>query len=171
MDKKLIERIGMAAVIAAFVAYFCYQVAYGTNESSYQVGYKSGKEGYACSNYESDCDNGLGACQVGLKIGYNNDVRNIGGDVTNQTACDDGFVNGWKQWCNTDLSLCAKYFLGNIFPGQLANNQTYYVRCLKYGDDNINVNDTSNILSPLTKHCPAGPIVDDVTPWKVIKAG
>ena len=29
MNKRLIERIGMAAVIAAFVAYFCYQVAYG----------------------------------------------------------------------------------------------------------------------------------------------
>jgi hypothetical protein len=29
MNKKRIERVGMGAVIAAFVAYFCYQVAYG----------------------------------------------------------------------------------------------------------------------------------------------
>jgi hypothetical protein len=33
MNKRLIERIGMAAVIAAFVAYFCYQVAYGMTET------------------------------------------------------------------------------------------------------------------------------------------
>ena len=33
MNKKIIERIGMAAVIAAFVAYFCYQVAYGVSET------------------------------------------------------------------------------------------------------------------------------------------
>src|SRR5215469_14168217 len=33
MNKRLVERIGMAAVIAAFVAYFCYQVAYGVSET------------------------------------------------------------------------------------------------------------------------------------------
>ena len=33
MSKRLIERIGMAAVIAALVAYFCYQVAYGMSET------------------------------------------------------------------------------------------------------------------------------------------
>ena len=33
MNKRLIERIGMAAVIAALVAYFCYQVAYGMSET------------------------------------------------------------------------------------------------------------------------------------------
>jgi uncharacterized membrane protein required for colicin V production len=30
---RLIERVGMGAVIAAFVAIFCYQVAYGMSET------------------------------------------------------------------------------------------------------------------------------------------
>jgi len=71
--------------------------------------------------------------------------------VTNQTACDDGFVNGWKQWCNTDLILCAKNFLSNVFPGRLANNQTYVAMCLKTRADNAH--STDNVLSPLSKHC------------------
>src|SRR5215469_1159188 len=33
MNKRLIERIGMAAVIAALVGYFCYQVVYGISET------------------------------------------------------------------------------------------------------------------------------------------
>jgi hypothetical protein len=33
MNKRLVERIGMAAVIAALLAYFCYQVAYGMSET------------------------------------------------------------------------------------------------------------------------------------------
>ncbi|MGB6532604.1 MAG: hypothetical protein WBF33_31270 [Candidatus Nitrosopolaris sp.] len=35
------ERLITAAGIAALVAYFCYQVAYGTNESSYRIGYNT----------------------------------------------------------------------------------------------------------------------------------
>ena len=99
MNKKTIERIAVLALGAFLVGYFAYQVAYGTNESSYQYGYKIGRQGYDCSNFDADCDNGLSSCTIGpqyLVIPYK-----LGSEkyyVTNQTACDDGFVNGWKQW-------------------------------------------------------------------------
>jgi hypothetical protein len=38
--KKLYERLIMAGGIGALVAIFFYQVAYATNESSYQFGYR-----------------------------------------------------------------------------------------------------------------------------------
>lgn len=88
---------------------------------SYQHEYKIGREGYDCSNFN--------ALIMGLACNHNTSYEQTG--VTNQTACDDGFV-GWKQWC-------AKYFLSNVFPGRLANNQTYVAMCLKTGADNAHV--------------------------------
>jgi hypothetical protein len=117
-----IATIGIFLLAAFLIGMFLYQVAYGTNESSYQYGYKAGREGYQCSNYDADCSNGLESCVVHIYYGtgYVKDANSSSYGVTNQTACDDGFVHGWKQWCNPDLALCAKFFLGNIFPGQLA---------------------------------------------------
>jgi hypothetical protein len=97
MTKK--EKIGCLVLLGILIGYGAYQAAYGTTEGSYQSGFSQGKAGYACSNYQSDCDNGLNNCSPG----YNG--------VTNQTSCLDGFVNGWKQWCNSDLTTCAKYVL------------------------------------------------------------
>jgi hypothetical protein len=39
MNKKMIERIAVFALAAFLVGYFVYQVAYGTNESSYKYGF------------------------------------------------------------------------------------------------------------------------------------
>jgi hypothetical protein len=170
---KRTERIITAEMVAALVAYFCYQVAYGTNESSYQWGYKSGREGYECSNYDADCDNGLGTCDIGAKLSYGivtpPGVPHLEGSVTNRTACLDGYVNGWKHWCNDDLSLCAKFVMSNVFPGVFANNQTYVQICLKDAGDNVPNNDTNNILSPLSKHC-GGTIGETTQPvWKAFQ--
>ena len=103
--RKLYERLITVGGIAVLVAIFCYQVAYGTNESSYQWGYKSGREGYECRNYDADCNNGLGTCDIGAKLSYGivtpPGVPHLEGSVTNRTACLDGYVNGWKHWCNT----------------------------------------------------------------------
>ena len=100
MNKRT-ERIITIGLAVGLVAYFCYQVAYGTNEGSYQWGYKSGSEGYECSNYDADCDNGLGTCDIGAKLSYGivtpPGVPHLEGIVTNKTACLDGFVNGWKH--------------------------------------------------------------------------
>jgi hypothetical protein len=112
MNKRLIERIGMAAVIAAFVAYFCYQVAYGTNESSYQYGFRDAVVMYSnCAIREEVGGNcieygialPMSQCHVAT---YHIPVQGI---VTNSTACVDGYIDGWKHWCNSDAKTCASY--------------------------------------------------------------
>jgi hypothetical protein len=170
MNKKQ-EKIATIALAAFLIAYFCYQVAYGTNEGSYQWGYKSGREGYECGNYDADCDNGLG--DIGAKLSYGivtpPGVPHLEGSVTNRTACLDGYLNGWKNWCNDDLSLCAKFVVSNVFPGVFANNQTYVQICLKDAGDNVPNNDTNNILLPLSKHC-GGTIGETSSPvWKAFQ--
>jgi hypothetical protein len=89
-----------------------------------QFRYKAGRKGYDCSNFDADCDDGLQSYEVHIYYGtgYIASANSSSYWVTNQTACDDGFVNGWKHWCNTDLLLSANYVLSNVFPGQLANN-------------------------------------------------
>jgi hypothetical protein len=52
-NKRTIERIATMALAAFLVGYFCYQVAYGTNESSYKYGFKAGREGYDSSNFDN----------------------------------------------------------------------------------------------------------------------
>jgi len=98
---KRTNRICLGLAIAGLVGIFMYQVCYATNESSYQWGYKSGREGYECSNYDADCDNGLGACDIGAKLSYGivtpPGVPHLEGSVTNKTACLDEYVNGWKH--------------------------------------------------------------------------
>jgi hypothetical protein len=134
------EKIGCLVLLGILIGYGAYQAAYVTTEGSYQFGFSQGKAGYACSNYQSDCDNGLNNCSPG----YNG--------VTNQTSCLDGFVNGWKQRCNSDLTTCAKYVLSDVFPGKLASNDPGVHMCLKT-ENNVADNDKHNLLSPLSKHC------------------
>jgi hypothetical protein len=87
---KRTNRICLGLAVAALVAIFCYQVGYGTNESSYQWGYKSGREGYECSDYDADCNNGLGSCDIAAKLSYGivtpPGVPHLEGSVTNKTA-------------------------------------------------------------------------------------
>jgi hypothetical protein len=87
--------VGVERPPAALVAVFFYQVAYGTNESSYKYGYSNG-----IGNYETCTGGGSGSedCSLAmlpmLTCGshyYNLHVTNL----TNSTACVDGFVNGW----------------------------------------------------------------------------
>ena len=63
---------------------------------SNQHEYKIGREGYDCGNF-----NALIMCLV--HVTPNISYEQTG--VTNQTACDDGFVKGWKQWCNMSLNI------------------------------------------------------------------
>jgi len=137
--------------------------AFANNESSYEYGFKLGRSGYQCSNFQADCDNGLSSCDVTI---YS--LKSTP-QLTNKTACLNGYVDGWKQWCNTDLSLCAKFFLSNVFPGALADNESSVNICLKNASDDVPNNDSSNILSPLSKHCD-GSIGENISPsWKVFE--
>ena len=172
MNNKTIQRIATIGLAAFLVGYFCYQVAYGmTTEGSYQQGYKWGRDGYQCSNFNADCDNGLNSCNVGTAIYQNvpNNYARIVDSISNRTACLDGMVNGWKHWCNTDLGLCAKFVLSNVFPGVFADNETGVNICLKDAGDNVNNDDPNNILSPLSKHCGGGVGESAAPSWKAIQ--
>jgi hypothetical protein len=87
-----------AFVLAAFlVRYFAYQVAYGTNESSYQHGYRTAIAIYECGVIQtSDCDTPT-----------SDDVNTVCVNTSNSTACMDGYLNGWSHWCSTDSKDCA----------------------------------------------------------------
>ncbi|MGC2685579.1 MAG: hypothetical protein WA323_27290 [Candidatus Nitrosopolaris sp.] len=94
------------------LAIICYQVAYGTNESSYKYGYNAGRNNpySGCLYFDGDCDDAVhDSCQLWNTV---------------TSACVDGFVNSWKHWCSTDMITCAKLVVENAFPGTLANNQT-----------------------------------------------
>jgi hypothetical protein len=136
------------------------------NQGSYQYGYSVGRQGYQCSNFNADFDNGLGACDVGSKIGYWEAIPHTFAVVTNKAACLDGFVDGWKHWCNDDLTLCAKFVLSNVFPGTLADNETGVNLCLKDAGDNVSNDNASNILSPLSKNC-GGAVAETTGQWTI----
>jgi hypothetical protein len=44
--------------------------------------------------------------------------------ITNQTACIDGYINGWRDWCNSDEKWCAFLVTKDIFPGIIFNATT-----------------------------------------------
>jgi hypothetical protein len=47
------------------------------------------------------------------------------GNVTNSTACIDGYMNGWKHWCNHNAKDCAELTTSDLFPGSLlSDNKT-----------------------------------------------
>lgn len=51
----------------------------------------------------------------------------------NQTACIDGYINGWKDWCNSDSKWCAYLITnGEYFPGVVYDATTSKTLC-KYG--------------------------------------
>jgi len=121
---KKTNRICLGLAIAALVAIFCYQVAYGTNEISYRFGYKTTVNTASCIATQIRTDNG-DDCNRGIMsptwvCGYPNDpdadnALNINPNtgfytpkivVTNQTACNDGFYNGFVHWCSTDVKGC-----------------------------------------------------------------
>lgn len=128
-------------------------------------------ENYECSNFDADCSNGLSICDTGSQIWSNAtaNTSHVIGTITDKVACLHGFVSGWKVWCNTDLSLCAKFTMSSVFPGVFADNESAVGICLANASDNVPNNLTSNILSPLSKHCD-GWIDETTSPsWKAFE--
>lgn len=102
--KKYIEHMITIGGIAVLISIFAYQVVYGTSESSYKWGYKSGlKDGKGNVRDQIDaCDN----------------VFNNSTSDTNE--CIHAYDIGFKQGCdieathpsepNPDDSTCQEYF-------------------------------------------------------------
>jgi hypothetical protein len=145
MNKKTIERIAVFALAAFFVGYFAYQVAYGTNESSYKIGYNTAVDNY--TNLITVNPDNTARCDTQDGCPQHDDAQkyclSIGSGVTNATACIDGYVNGWKHWCSTDLKMCANMVMGDTFPGSLVtDNKT----ALNPADNNTNI--TATVTAP-----------------------
>jgi hypothetical protein len=108
-NKHLITIIGITVLLSVF----CCQVAYGTNEGSYQYGYWAGSitgpqyEPGANWNpefYNSTCS---------PSPSYTQDNGIVIPAVTNKTACISGWYDGWRQWCTNHAVDC----VGNITRG------------------------------------------------------
>jgi len=96
MSPSILLIIGLYIIIIS-MAFTTLTRAFANNESSYEYGFKLGRSGYQCSNFQADCDNGLSSCDVTI---YS--LKSTP-QLTNKTSCLEGLVRGWKQWCNTDL--------------------------------------------------------------------
>jgi hypothetical protein len=71
-----------------------------TNEHDYKAGFDVAVAQYSC---KGDCQNptdidAVAACGIGKPLGWYT--------ITNSTACEDGYLNGWKHWCKTNAQAC-----------------------------------------------------------------
>jgi hypothetical protein len=80
-------------------------VVWATNESSYKYGYEAGFGTYQCRITEGGCD-GPGIATNESSIDCVSIAANSGGQDTNSTACQEGFVDGWTHWCTSHVNSC-----------------------------------------------------------------
>jgi hypothetical protein len=77
------------------------QLAYATNESSYNYGFKQGFSDYNTPVVNIDADDPTPNIDVQA---CDNSV--LGGSaLTNSTACIDGYIDGWQHWCKMDFGI------------------------------------------------------------------
>jgi len=55
---------------------------------------------------------------------FNSTVSNTPNQVTNTTACVDGYVSEWKDWCLKNTHECANLVVHGFFPGIVYNATT-----------------------------------------------
>jgi hypothetical protein len=98
-------------------------LSYASNEGSYKYGFNS-----AVSDYETCYQGWMGTegCSIGSDQPISECYVGAGsGNVTNSTACTDGYMNGWKHWCNHNAKDCAELTTSDLFPGSLlSDNKT-----------------------------------------------
>jgi hypothetical protein len=135
--KKLHERLITVFGIATLVAMFFYQVGFAkaTNESSYQVGFSAAYSGYDCYATDPDCDapttNATDECSLplpsydqsahwGLAPGFSHmqlkDVPLLKDVLTNSTACEHGFIDGFVHWCSLYTIHCSRLLRDGYAP-------------------------------------------------------
>jgi hypothetical protein len=128
MDRvEMIKIVHIIPLVLVLVDLVGAQYAHATNESSYKYGYKDGYDTYnGCGGDTADCDwpdnfAAVHDCERGA-----ND-----NNVTNSTACFDGFINGWKHWCNdVDPKTCAWFTTNDFIPAIQLNayNKDYLLQ-------------------------------------------
>ncbi len=91
--------------------------------------------GDACDDTDGDCtSSAVDVCNT------------TSTNVTNHTACVDGFVNSWRVQCMSHLKLCAIQVLAGIFPGTVEDNKTM-VSCYAKYDGNTE-GDVNTLILP-----------------------
>ena len=162
-NKRTIERKATIALTAFLVGMFCYQVVYGTNESSYKYGYKQGKDEFTnCKDSDADCTAAPDDCQSPVVWNTKNEttgyysVEHRSYDImTNQTACMDGYSQGWEHSCKNNGIACVLLFknYGFLPDASIVSkiNGTWY-RCDVFRTDNgLPCGDTGGTRSPIFK--------------------
>jgi hypothetical protein len=85
-------------------------LAYATADSSYTLGYKTSYDWYKCYTEEHQNE----ACDT-----PNHNIHETCSEMSsidNQTACVDGMVNGWIDYCKTYMNDCLRNTLYGDFP-------------------------------------------------------
>ncbi|MGC2575898.1 MAG: hypothetical protein WA364_30720 [Candidatus Nitrosopolaris sp.] len=97
-------------------------LAYATNESSYKYGYDNVPVIAKCEARSVLTNNGDDCARGEITPGWACVVDKSTPAVTNNTACNDGFVNGFVHWCAGDMKGCAAV----IKSGNFSFNSTEY---------------------------------------------
>ena len=100
-------------------------IADATNEGSYKFGFSVGFSDYNhCFDNDADAlDCSPPDNDTPLQVCVNNPVNH---EVTNSTACIDGYVQGWQHWCKSDAKDCVDFMLSGHFPGALIYGKNVY---------------------------------------------
>ena len=100
-------------------------IAHATNEGSYKFGFSVGFSDYNhCFDNDADAlDCSPPDNDAPLQVCVNNPVNH---EVTNSTACIDGYVQGWQHWCKSDAKDCVDFMLSGRFPGALIYGKNVY---------------------------------------------
>ena len=93
-------------------------IAKATNEGSYMNGYwqgsLTGPQNAPGSNWNPEFDNNT--CRLTPSSTLDNPKGAVIPAVTNKTACEDGFYNGYKNWCVNHAVDCVENITIGDFP-------------------------------------------------------
>jgi hypothetical protein len=98
-------------------------IARATNERSYKWGFSVGFSDYNhCFDINAlDCSPPNN--DAPLEVCVSNPVNH---EVTNSTACIDGYIQGWQHWCKLDLKDCGQFTMEGHLPGALISGHNLY---------------------------------------------
>ena len=108
-------------------------LAHATADSSYKIGFNLASSSFGSNGGCNDTDSSY--CEHSAIDACTPTPSSASENVTNQTACIDGFMNSWRLQCKSNLQFCAIQVLDGMFPGHMEDNKTV-IQCYKYWDGN-----------------------------------
>jgi hypothetical protein len=115
IERKSGALIIFSTLLLALILSPTFSSANATNEGSYEYGWQQGslkRPNIAKSaNWYPELDN---------------NTCSLGGAVTNTTACEDGWFNGWKNWCTNHAIDCVTNVTLGYFPDMMIKAHEQY---------------------------------------------